>query len=102
MLALLGEDALLVSFGSMKGEPMQLSSGDLIFKQVTVKGFWGAKVSEALSGEDKRRMIGELLRLVATGALKLPVEAVFGFEEAAKAAAASAEPGRKGKIMLRP
>ena len=102
LLALLGENGLLVSFGSMKGEPMQLSSGDLIFKQVTVKGFWGAKVSEALSREDKRRMIGELLRLAATGELKLPVEAVFGFEDAAKAAAASAEPGRKGKVMLRP
>jgi len=102
MLSLLGEDALLVSFGSMKGEPMQLSSGDLIFKQVTVKGFWGAKVSQALSGDDKRRMIGELLRLTATGALKLPVEAVFAFEDAAKAAAASAEPGRKGKVLLKP
>jgi NADPH:quinone reductase-like Zn-dependent oxidoreductase len=102
MLSLLGEDALLVSFGSMKGEPMQLSPGDLIFKQVTVKGFWGAKVSQALPADDKRRMIGELLRLTATGALKLPVEAVFAFEDAAKAAAASAQPGRKGKVMLRP
>jgi len=102
LLALLGENALLVSFGSMNGEPMQLSSGDLIFKQVTVKGFWGAKVSQALSGDDKRRMIGELLRLAASGELQLPVEAVFGFEDAAKAAATSAQPGRKGKVMLRP
>ncbi len=102
LLSLLGEDALLVSFGSMKGEPMQLSSGDLIFKQVTVKGFWGAKVSQALSADDKRRMIGELLRLAATGVLKLPVEAVLGFENAAQAAAVSARPGRKGKVLLKP
>jgi hypothetical protein len=46
MLNLLSENSLLVSFGSMTGETMQISSGDLIFKQATVKGFgqvWSIK-----------------------------------------------------------
>lgn len=47
LLALLGENGLLVSFGTMAGEPMMLSSGDLIFKQAVVKGFWGSKISAA-------------------------------------------------------
>ncbi|MCF5930125.1 alcohol dehydrogenase, partial [Xanthomonas perforans] len=51
--------------------------------------------------EDKRRMIGELLKAALDGSLALPVEAVFDLEDAAKAAAASAEPGRGGKILLR-
>ena len=42
-----------------------------------------------------------MLRLAATGALKLPVEAVFDLADAAKAAAANAKPGRKGKVLLR-
>ena len=102
LLSLLGEGGLLVSFGTMAGEPMKISSGDLIFKQAVVKGFWGAKVSEALSGETKRRLIGELLTRAADGSLSLPVERIFAFEDAAQAAAASLEPGRKGKVMLRP
>lgn len=102
LLALLGEGGLLVSFGTMAGEPMQIASGDLIFKQATVKGFWGSKVSAALSADDKRRLIGELLGLAASGALKLPVEAVYDLADVSRAAAASLQPGRKGKVLLRP
>lgn len=102
LLALLGENGLLVSFGSMTGEPMQMSSGDLIFKQATVKGFWGSTASAKLSVDDKRRLIGELLRLAASGELKLPVEAIFDLADASQAAAASLQPGRKGKVLLRP
>ena len=101
IFGLLGENGTLVSFGAMSGEPMRLSSGDAIFKQATVKGFWASKISEVTSGADKARMIGELLKLAASGELKLPVEAVFDVENAAQAAAASEKSARKGKVLLR-
>ncbi|MFA0923547.1 zinc-binding dehydrogenase [Xanthomonas fragariae] len=101
LLGLLAESGELVSFGSMTGEPLEISSGDVIFKQATVRGFWGSKVMQATQAEDKRRMIGELLNAALDGRLALPVEAVFDLEDADKAAAASAEPGRRGKILLR-
>lgn len=101
LLGLLAEGGELVSFGSMTGEPLQISSGNVIFKQATVRGFWGSKVMQATPPEDKRRMIGELLKAALDGSLALPVEAVYDLQDAAKAAAASAEPGRRGKILLR-
>jgi NADPH:quinone reductase-like Zn-dependent oxidoreductase len=102
LLALLGENGLLVSFGATGDGSMQLSSGELIFKQVTVKGFWGSKVNAAMHPETKRRLIGELLHLAGNGQLKLPVEAIFDLAEVAQAATASAQSGRKGKVLLRP
>jgi len=102
LLSLLGEDGLLVSFGTMAGEPMQLSSGDLIFKQARVKGFWGSKVSAAMPADVRRRLIGELLRLVADGSLTLPVEAAFGLDRIADAVRASLAPGKAGKVLLQP
>lgn len=39
LLDLLGENGTLVSFGAMSGQPLQISGGDLIFKQAVVKGF---------------------------------------------------------------
>jgi NADPH2:quinone reductase len=102
LLALLGENGLLVSFGTMAGEPMQISSGSLIFKQAIVKGFWGSKVSEAMPAEKKRRLIGELLQLVAKGELKLPVEAIFGLNDVTKAVRTSLAPGKIGKVLLKP
>lgn len=102
LLSLLGDDGLLVSFGTAAGEPMQLPSGELIFKQAVVKGFWGAKVSAAMPAATKARLIGELLRLVATGALKLPIEGVFGLDRVADAVKASLTPGKAGKVLLKP
>lgn len=101
LLSLLGEEGTLVSFGTMAAEPMQIDSGSLIFKQATVKGFWGSKVSQAMTPDNKRRLIGELLQRVLSGELKLTAEAIFNLNDAAQAAAASLQPGRKGKVLLR-
>ena len=102
LLSVLGDGGLLVSFGAMGREPMQLDSGNLIFKQAVVKGFWASKVASALPGNVRRELFSELLRLVASGELALPVEAIFDVAEAGAAAEASLQPGRKGKTLIRP
>lgn len=99
---LLGENGLLVSFGSMTGQPMQIPSGAIIFKQLTVKGFWGSKVGAAIPADHKRKLFGELIGLVASGELTLPVEAVFDLDAISQAIAASIAPGKTGKVLLRP
>ncbi|GAA0394993.1 zinc-binding dehydrogenase [Brevundimonas terrae] len=102
LMGLLGENGLLVSFGTMAGEPMQIPSGDVIFKQAVVKGFWGSKVSAAMPAPKRAALIGELLQLVVAGDLKLPVEAVFGLAQVSEAVKASLSPGKSGKVLLRP
>lgn len=102
ILSLLGDDSLLVSFGTMSGGAMEIGSGDLIFKQATVKGFWGAKVSAAMSPADKARLMAELIRLVISGELVLPVGGIYGLDQIKQAVAASLTAGKAGKILLRP
>ena len=101
LLSLLGEGGTLVSFGSMGSSTLQLSAGDLIFKQATVKGFWGSKVSQTMDAATRGALFGELVQRIASGEVTLPVDAVFPFEQAREAAAASAVPGRAGKVLLR-
>ena len=102
LLHLLGEGGTLVSFGAMASDRMQLSSGDLIFKQAVVKGFWGSKVSAAMPGENQRALFGELFQLVGSGKLTLPVDSIHPLDDIADAVAASTRPGRVGKVLLRP
>lgn len=102
ILSLLGDDSLLVSFGTMSGGAMEIGSGDLIFKQATVKGFWGAKVSAAMSPADKARLMAELIRLVISAELVLPVGGIYGLDQIKQAVAASLTAGKAGKILLRP
>lgn len=92
--------ATLVSFGAMSGKPLVIGADNLIFKQATIRGFWGSKRTETTPPAELGRMIGELIKLAASGALRLPVEASFDLAQAAQAAAASAIPGRAGKIIL--
>ncbi|WP_336720014.1 zinc-binding dehydrogenase [Acinetobacter soli] len=102
VLSLLGDDSTLVSFGSMTGEPMQLPSGDLIFKQAVVKGFWASVVSKNMEPAHKRELLSELIQLAASKQLQLPVEAILSFDQVDEAARLSTQSGRKGKVLFKP
>ncbi len=100
--SLLGEGGVLVSFGSLAGEALQISPADLIFKQITVKGFWASKIGAGMAPADMQRLVGELLQRTLAGELLLPVEAIHDLADIAQAAATALQPGRKGKVLLRP
>ncbi|WP_062205235.1 zinc-binding dehydrogenase [Demequina salsinemoris] len=102
VLSMLAEGGTLVSFGAMASPTMNIASGDVIFKQATVKGFWGSKVSAAMPADDRRRLMGELFARIGDGTLKLPVEAVMSFDQIREAAQANFKPGREGKVLLKP
>ncbi|RLV50568.1 NADPH:quinone oxidoreductase [Nocardioides mangrovicus] len=102
VLSVLADDATLVAFGAMNSPVMEIGSGDLIFKQATVKGFWGARVSRELEPAVRAALLRELVERVAAGELTLPVAAVHPFEEVADAVRATQQPGRVGKVLLRP
>lgn len=102
VVSLLAEDGVLVVFGAMASPTLEIASGDVIFKQVVVKGFWGSKVFPAMDPEKRIALMGELVSGIGSGALTLPVEQVYALDEIADAARASAEQGRRGKILLRP
>lgn len=101
VLSLLAENGTLVVFGAMASPTMQIGSGDVIFKQATVKGFWGSKVSATMPAAKRGELFGELIQRIGSGALTLPVEATYSFDDISAAAAANAEP-RVGKVLLRP
>jgi NADPH2:quinone reductase len=102
VVSLLAEDGVLVVFGAMASPTLQIGSGDVIFKQVVIKGFWGSKVFPAMARDKRASLMGELVTGIASGTLTLPVEKVYGLEEIADAARANEAPGRRGKILLRP
>lgn len=101
VLSLLAENGTLVAFGAMNSPTMNISSGDVIFKQATVKGFWGSKVSQSMDADTRRALFGELITRVTDGSLTLPVAGVFDAADVADAVRASNAPGRVGKVLLK-
>ena len=100
MLSLLGEGGTLVAFGAMNSPTMEIASGDVIFKQATVKGFWGSKVIQTMDAATRGALFGELIQRVSDGTLTLPVAGVFDAADAADAVRASNTAGRVGKVLL--
>lgn len=99
LVSILGDGAELVSFGAMTGRPLKIAPSDLLFRGITVKGFWGAK--PPVKPERIGELLGELVADAASGKLKLPIEAAYGIDQVAEAVRASGEPGRKGKIAIK-
>jgi NADPH:quinone reductase-like Zn-dependent oxidoreductase len=102
VLAALAENGTLVVFGAMASPTLELSSGDIIFKQATVKGFWGSVVSREMPADQRGRLFQELFARIQDGTLTLPVASIHPFSDIAGAVAASDTPGRVGKVLLRP
>ena len=102
LLSLLGHGGVFAVFGAMSGKPMQLNPTDVIFKQATLKGFWGSKLSQEMSVDNKQRLVNELIERALDGKLKLPVEATFDLADITQAVDGKLQSEKKGKVLLRP
>jgi NADPH:quinone reductase-like Zn-dependent oxidoreductase len=67
-----------------------------------VKGFWGSVVSREMPADQRGRLFQELFARIQDGTLTLPVAGIHPLEDISAAVAANAEPGRVGKVLLRP
>jgi len=99
---LLGDEGPLVIFGTATGTPLALNSGLMIFKHLTVKGFWALKVGAEMDPETRTRLMTELVGLALSGDLIMGDGGVYPLEEVTPAMIAAVTPGRFGKVMLRP
>jgi NADPH:quinone reductase-like Zn-dependent oxidoreductase len=101
MLGLVADGGRLILFGGMASWRMEAAISDVVFRGVTIEGFWGAKVMPAMAPEERAALIGEVIQRAVVGDITLPVEEVFPLERIADAVAAHNRPGRTGKVLLR-
>jgi trans-2-enoyl-CoA reductase len=92
----------VVNYGALSGQPCQVAQQDLIFRNVTLRGFWLAHWFSQAPPADQMAVFGELIKLVATGALRAHVEATYPLSRIKEALAHAMRPGRDGKILLTP
>ncbi|MCI2400185.1 zinc-dependent alcohol dehydrogenase family protein [Aliiroseovarius subalbicans] len=102
MADLLSPGGVMVSYGSMSGQPATLSAVATIFRDVTVKGFWLARWFERADQARKAEVFGNLIMRIAKGALSTKVEAVYPLEEITQALTHAAQGERTGKVLLAP
>lgn len=96
----LSEGATLVNYGAMSGEPCMMPPTVIIFKDVTVRGFWLAKWFRTSTPAQQQELYGSLIGLIATGKLSAPVHATYPVKDIKQAVAAAASGQRNGKIVV--
>lgn len=100
LLATLGKGGTIVPYGLMSGQLPTLDVGAAIFRDLRMRGFWLSQWFKEASPADRQAAIGGLLPLVASGALKMPVDSTFPLSRVREAVARAAEGGRDGKVLL--
>ena len=101
MGALVADGGTIASYGVLSGQSCQLSPAHLIFRHVTLRGFW---VSSWFQSADAARVSDLFTRLagrVAAGELAAPVTARYPLTELGTAIAHAGQEERGGKVLLR-
>jgi len=98
----LTEGAPVVNYGMMSGEPCQMSPANVVFRDVSLKGFWLARWFSKASKEDQMTIYGQVTQQIASGKLKAKIAAEYDVSRIKDAVAAAASGERDGKILIVP
>ncbi|WP_374349419.1 zinc-dependent alcohol dehydrogenase family protein [Chitinimonas sp.] len=102
LAASLGEGASIVNYGALSGEPCVVSPRELVFRNISLKGFWLARWYRVTPPEQQFALLSQLAGLIAQGKLSTRIQATYDVSQIKEAVAAAAAGERAGKILITP
>ncbi|NGZ43309.1 zinc-binding dehydrogenase [Cytophagaceae bacterium 50C-KIRBA] len=87
-------------FGLLSLENIPLNSGLLIFKNLTVKGFWLSSWMENASHETRKTAIKTVFEHLSKESIQVDIASTFPLEKFQEAICAYETPGRNGKVLI--
>lgn len=100
LMDLLGPGGTLVTYGAMARQPLKVPNGFLIFKALTLRGYWLTRWLDTAPAEEIHAVYTELAALTAAGHLRQPVAAVYPLAELKAAVTHGGQNARGGKVLL--
>lgn len=99
---LLARRGIQVTYGAMGRRSLKVPNKFLIFKELTLTGFWLSQWLNEASGEERNSSYAALAQLVMDGKLQQAVERTYPLREAKEACRRAQTGGRDGKVLLVP
>ncbi len=96
----LSEGSMLVNYGAMSGESCVMPPTVIIFKDITIKGFWLAKWFQTSTPSQQQELYVYLIGLIAKGQLSAPVHGTYHLKDIKQAVALAASGQRNGKVVM--
>lgn len=91
---------VMLVYGLLSGEPLPLHNGEMLFRGLTVRGYWLSHWFQHTPPEQVATTLQGLMALLADGSLRLAVEATYDLADFRAAVTHAEQPGRQGKILL--
>lgn len=101
LMDLLGPRGTHVTYGAMSRKSLKVPNKFLIFKELTLTGYWVTKWLDEAGREEILDAYADLAEQVALGALRQAVDREYPLADAREACRRAQEGGRNGKVVLR-
>jgi NADPH:quinone reductase-like Zn-dependent oxidoreductase len=98
LLGCLAEQGVHVFYSAMSGKPSVVPATSLIFRDISLRGFWLANWFERATPDQITAMYDYLTPLVASGAISTPIAGTYGFADLAEAVAVASK--NRGKALF--
>jgi len=96
----LAPESTLVTYGAMSLQPLKISNGLLIFKDLRFRGIWINKWYDNATKQERMEAFRPLFEMAKRGLLKTKVEKAYPLMEAKAAVTHAAQGKRSGKIIF--
>jgi NADPH:quinone reductase-like Zn-dependent oxidoreductase len=90
----------VVIYGILSGGRSELNATDVLFRDVSIRGFWLTAWFRTTPHADKRKLYQRLAAMMTDRTIEIPIEATYPMREVKQALAHAARPHRTGKILL--
>ena len=101
LAACVAEGGVVVIYGLLSGQPCVADPADILFRDVSLHGFWYSKWRSRANPDTVRAMFAGLVAMLNAGTLRVPVEAAYPIARLNEALAHAEREGRLGKVVLR-
>ena len=92
----------IVAYGMLSGKPATVNTAMTIFNDIRIRGFWLSKWFETARMDEKQAAFGQVVPLVASGALKANVDSRYSVDEIKQAVSRAAQRSINGKVLIVP
>ncbi len=97
----LADGGTVVNYGLLSGKPCEVDAADIVFRDISLKGFWYSRWFASASPAAIKSLFGRLVVMLQAKTLQVPVEASYPIERLTEALAHAQREGRFGKVVLR-
>ena len=101
MMDLLANEGTHVTYGAMSRRSLKVPNKFLIFKRLTLTGFWVTRWLESAPADVTHTMLTELAELMKNEKLHMPVADIFPINDITSAILAAQGDRRDGKILIK-